>query len=170
MSDQSGSLQLELMLDEELEPPPSHWPDAQLMQRWAQAALLAEDDCSVCVRVVGNEEAQSLNRQYRDRDYPTNVLSFPAEMPALPGLSRTLGDLVLCAPVISREALEQGKPEASHWAHMLVHGLLHLQGMDHQDDAEADAMEALEVQILGQLGVPNPYLDTDLHPAPSTTA
>lgn len=170
MNDPVGSLQLELMLDEELEPPPGHWPDAKRMQRWAQAALLTEHACSVCVRVVGNNEAQSLNRQYRDRDYPTNVLSFPADMPDLPGLPRLLGDLVLCAPVIRREALEQGKPELSHWAHMLVHGMLHLQGMDHQDDLEADAMEALEVRILKQLGVANPYLDTDFHPAPSTTA
>lgn len=115
----------------------------------------------ISVRIVGEREIQELNKTYRDMDRPTNVLAFPAELDALPGLPQEgavlLGDLVLCAPVILREAAEQGKDAAAHWSHMLVHGLLHLLDYDHGTDVEAERMESLEVRILTARGVENPY-------------
>jgi probable rRNA maturation factor len=112
------------------------------------------------IRIVDEAESRLLNREYRGRDKPTNVLSFPAELP--PGLLdyQCLGDLVICAPVVEREALEQGKRAQAHWAHLVVHGMLHLQGMDHQTETEAAEMEALEIEILHTLGHTNPYLST----------
>jgi len=119
-------------------------------------------DCGsleVAVRVVGEAEMRALNREYRSKDSTTNVLSFPAE--AIEGLPAevptALGDIVICAPVVAREAAEQGKTAGAHWAHMLVHGTLHLLGFDHVLPDEAAAMEALEVRILSQHGVANPY-------------
>jgi probable rRNA maturation factor len=113
-------------------------------------------DHELVVRIVDEAESAALNDRYRGKPEPTNVLSFPCESP--PGLALPhLGDLVICAPVVEREAREQGKPSEAHWAHMLVHGLLHLRGYDHQNEAEAETMEALESAILGQLGYPNPY-------------
>jgi probable rRNA maturation factor len=108
------------------------------------------------IRIVDEPESRALNRQYRGIDKPTNVLSFPFEAPPhVP--SRHIGDLVICAPVVEREAAEQGKPLEAHWAHMVVHGVLHLLGYDHQTDADAETMEGLEIAILGRLGFPNPY-------------
>jgi len=108
------------------------------------------------IRIVDEPESQALNRQYRGIDKPTNVLSFPFEAPPhVP--SKHIGDLVICAPVVEREAAEQGKPLEAHWAHMVVHGVLHLLGYDHQTDADAETMEGLEIAILGRLGFPNPY-------------
>lgn len=120
--------------------------------------------CEVAIRCVGQDEGRELNRDYRNKDYATNVLSFPAELPEaivtqLP--QRPLGDLVLCVPVVAQEALEQGKALSAHYAHLLVHGYLHLLGYDHIDDAEAEVMEALEVRILATLGFTNPYGDED---------
>ncbi|HEY9197985.1 MAG TPA: rRNA maturation RNase YbeY [Gammaproteobacteria bacterium] len=130
--------------------------DTQL-RRWARAAL--EDiggAHELTVRMVDAAESAALNSQYRHKHGPTNVLSFPFEAP--PGLvTRLLGDLVLCADVVRREAREQGKPEQAHWAHMVVHGVLHLRGYDHLAPAEAAHMEALETEILARLGYPNPY-------------
>lgn len=139
-------------------------PAETLIEQWAQAAWLDENEASVVIRVVGTEEGLDLNQRYRQRDYPTNVLSFPYE-PAdfeLEFLDAEelghLGDLVLCLPVVEREAAEQAKPAEHHWAHLIVHGLLHLQGFDHEEsEVEAEIMEAREIAILGQLGVPNPY-------------
>ncbi len=115
------------------------------------------------VRIVSEAESQELNRAYRDKDYPTNVLSFPYDPAPLP-LDEDeadeidyLGDLVICLPVMEREAAEQGKTPTQHWAHLLVHGLLHLQGYDHITDSDAEEMEALETDILGKLGFPDPY-------------
>nr|WP_221195627.1 rRNA maturation RNase YbeY [Luteibacter sp. Sphag1AF] len=134
-------------------------PAAASFRRWVAAALAGarrRKPAELAIRIVDAEEGQSLNLQYRGRDYATNVLSFPADLP--PGLNLPLiGDLVICAPVVSREAGEQGKPEAHHWAHLTVHGVLHLLGYDHEVEAEADAMEALETKILAGLGISNPY-------------
>ncbi len=127
---------------------------------WAQAAWLGNGEAGVVVRIVGEEESQGLNRDYRGKDYPTNVLSFPYDEPPVPleeGETDYLGDLVICLPVMEREAVEQGKTPVQHWAHLLIHGLLHLQGYDHITDDEAVEMEGLETEILGKLGFPDPY-------------
>ncbi|AHI29084.1 rRNA maturation RNase YbeY [Marinobacter similis] len=125
-------------------------------QTWAQNAWLGEHPSEVTVRIVDTLESQSLNNEFRGKDKPTNVLSFPFEAPA--GITVPLaGDLVICAPVVEREAAEQDKTPTAHWAHMVVHGMLHLQGYDHVDDEDAEAMEALEIRLLGQLGFGNPY-------------
>jgi len=114
------------------------------------------------IRIVDDAEAQRYNRDYRGRDYATNVLSFPAELPAgLPEEIRKaqLGDLLICAPVVLREAQEQNRPAADHWAHLTIHGVLHLLGYDHERPEDALVMEALETDILAGLGIPDPYLD-----------
>lgn len=134
-------------------------PDEAELARWATAALRDErTEAELSVRIVDEPESQALNRDYRGKDKPTNVLSFPFE--ALPGAeSALLGDLVICAPVVAREAAEQGKPLSAHWAHMVVHGVLHLLGYDHEEDADAERMEALEVEVLAGLGVADPYTE-----------
>lgn len=127
---------------------------------WAQAAWQSTGEAGVVVRIVGEAESQTLNHDYRGKDYPTNVLSFPYDAPPIPldeDETEYLGDLVICLPVVVREALEQHKTVTQHWAHLLVHGLLHLQGYDHITDEEAEEMEALETQLLGNLGFPDPY-------------
>lgn len=130
-------------------------PDDALLHAWADAAML-DPGRSVVVRYVDAEESRVLNRDYRGRDYATNVLSFPFELP--PGVEDPhLGDLVICVPVVEAEARDQGKPPEAHHAHMVVHGLLHLQGYDHETEAEAQQMEMLEIEILGRLGYANPY-------------
>ncbi len=128
------------------------------LERWIGAALHSQklEDAEVSLYIVDEDESQQLNSQYRGKDYPTNVLSFPADIPEEVGVP-LLGDLVVCAPVVEREAQEQGKTLAAHWAHMLVHGSLHLLGFDHIDDTEADEMEALETAIITGLGYPAPY-------------
>ena len=130
-------------------------PDAARFQQWAEAALADEDRASVSlsVRIVDEAEIQELNQRYRNKAGPTNVLSFPFESP----VPLELGDIVLCAPVVRREAEEQGKELTAHWAHLLVHGVLHLCGHDHQADDEAEEMEREEVRILANLGYPDPY-------------
>lgn len=138
-------------------------PDETQFQVWAEKAWLGEDPSEVTIRIVGNEESQDLNHQYRGKDKPTNVLSFPFEAP--PGITVPLaGDLVICAPVVEKEAQEQHKEPVAHWAHMVVHGMLHLQGCDHIEDNEAEAMEALEVRLLAQLGFANPYEAEETEP------
>ncbi|AQT59729.1 rRNA maturation RNase YbeY [Cellvibrio mixtus] len=128
------------------------------LERWVSAALQSQklEDAEVSLYIVDEDESQELNNQYRGKDYPTNVLSFPADIPEEVGVP-LLGDLVVCAPVVEREAREQGKTLAAHWAHMLVHGSLHLLGFDHIDDGEAEEMEALETEIITGLGYPAPY-------------
>lgn len=130
------------------------------IERWIGAALQSQDleNTEVSIYIVDEAEGQELNSQYRGKDYPTNVLSFPADIPEEVG-TPLLGDLVVCAPVVEREAQEQNKALAAHWAHMLVHGTLHLIGFDHIDDAEAEEMESLETQIITGLGYPAPYQD-----------
>ncbi|MDZ4263084.1 MAG: rRNA maturation RNase YbeY [Pseudomonadota bacterium] len=134
-------------------------PTVETIKRWVDAALAGfVETAELTVRIVSRAEIQQLNRTYRHQDKPTNVLSFPFEVP--PGVELPLlGDVVICAAVVEEEALEQGKPAASHWAHMVVHGVLHLLGYDHIDDDEADEMEGLEIEILAQLGINNPYAE-----------
>jgi probable rRNA maturation factor len=139
-------------------------PDASTIQRWANAASEVEQDAIVSIQIVSPEEMRTLNRTWRGMDKPTNVLSFPAHaedlhLPAEAGMN-LLGDLALCAGVIKSEALQQHKPLQAHWAHMLVHGMLHLHGCDHIETDEAEHMEAKETAILRQLGFPDPYHDT----------
>ena len=127
-------------------------------QRWALAALAGarrRGRYALSLRLVGADEGRQLNRDYRGKDYATNVLSFPADE-TVDGV-RLIGDLALCAPVIAREAAEQGKTTLAHHAHLTVHGVLHLLGYDHEDEAGAARMEALEIRILAGLGHANPY-------------
>jgi probable rRNA maturation factor len=136
-------------------------PSSVSFRKWVAAALKGRiREADLAVRVVDEKEGCSLNHHYRGKDYATNVLSFPAEMPQ--GLPKgvkmpLLGDLVICAPVVAREAAEQGKSLSAHYAHLTVHGTLHLLGWDHEDDKEADAMEQLEREILAELGIDDPY-------------
>jgi probable rRNA maturation factor len=134
-------------------------PASRSFQRWVDAALRGakrRNAAELSIRIVDAKEGRKLNHEYRHKDYATNVLSFPAELP--PGIVLPLiGDLVICAPVVKRESKEQRKIANDHWAHMTVHGVLHLLGYDHIDDAEAEAMEALETRILAGLGIADPY-------------
>jgi len=148
--------EISLQVDEGLE----DIPESAQFEQWAAAALQPESIPELSIRIVAEDEGRELNLAYREKDYATNVLSFPFEAPA--GLPiEYLGDLVICAPVVAREAAEQGKSPESHWAHMVVHGVLHLQGYDHIEQAEAEQMEALEKHIMAQLGYANPYQDED---------
>lgn len=136
-------------------------PEEDDLRRWICTALAERTpaaNAEVCLRLVDEAEMTALNRDYRGKSGSTNVLSFPAGLPLELGLP-LLGDIVICAPVVVREAAAQGKPLAAHWAHMAVHGSLHLLGYDHIGDADAAAMEALETSILAQLGFPCPYPD-----------
>ncbi len=132
-------------------------PDGQRFEQWVIAALDERyEHAELSIRIVGKEEMTELNNQFRGQDKPTNVLSFPAELPE--GLDiPLLGDIAICAPIVECEASEQNKPITSHYAHMTVHGSLHLAGYDHIDDQGAEEMEALEITILRQLGFENPY-------------
>ena len=134
------------------------------VRRWVETAIEhsgvdSGDAIEVAVRIVDSDEIQTLNRLYRSKDKPTNVLSFPAgEIAGLPDMAgRLLGDVVICAAVVAAEAAEQGKLPADHWGHMLVHGTLHLLGFDHETSAEAAEMEALETRILATKSVTDPY-------------
>ena len=133
-------------------------PNEADIQRWVSAALQAEkrQDAELTVRIVDEAESAELNEQYRHKSGPTNVLSFPFECPPEVELD-LLGDLVICAPVVQREAREQGKQEMAHWAHMVVHGTLHLLGYDHLQQDEAETMESREISIMNELGYANPY-------------
>jgi probable rRNA maturation factor len=136
--------------------------DAQF-ESWVRAALASRrEEAEISLRIVDADEITALNKQYRGKDYATNVLSFPADLPPELKLPH-LGDIVICAPVVEREAVEQKKPPLAHWAHMVIHGTLHLLGYDHIDDAEALAMEEIEIKILRSLNFANPYLGEDVH-------
>ena len=145
---------------------PAELPLPTRFEEWVRAVLDGRRErAALTIRVVDSDESQALNLQYRGLDKPTNVLSFPFELP--PGLemddpiSELLGDLVICVDVVQREALEQGKESGAHWAHMVVHGVLHLLDYDHITDTGAAEMEALETAILSGLGFPNPYEHQD---------
>ncbi len=132
-------------------------PPRKHIARWARAALGRRRGAwALAVQVVSRAESRRLNRRFRRRDRPTNVLSFPATLEEADG-RRLLGDLVICAPVLAREAREQRKSRAAHWAHMIIHGVLHLRGYEHARDADARRMERRERTVLDGLGFPDPY-------------
>lgn len=133
-------------------------PDQVHIQQWVDAAL--EDfgeDVEIVVRIVDEQESADLNERYRHKQGPTNILSFPVEIPEGIDLN-LLGDLVICAPVLEKEALEQRKALPDHWAHIVVHGVLHLLGYDHIEDGESEVMENKEITILNKLNINNPYI------------
>ena len=133
-------------------------PTLEQIEQWATAAVQPQsDEVEMTVRIVDEAESHALNLNYRGKDRPTNVLSFPFECPDEVELP-LLGDLVICRQVVEREAQEQDKPLMAHWAHMVVHGSLHLLGYDHIEDDEAEEMESLETQIMTGLGFVDPYL------------
>ncbi len=137
-------------------------PQQEQFVRWCELALQQRDaPAQLCIRIVDEDEGRELNLHWRGKDYATNVLSFTADIPAGVLDIELLGDLVICAPVVERQAAEQNKQLLAHWAHMVIHGCLHLQGHDHQDDAQAEQMESLERQLLQQLGYDDPYAQHD---------
>ncbi|MDT0174617.1 rRNA maturation RNase YbeY [Pantoea sp. RRHST58] len=133
-------------------------PDEAAFQRWLEAAVTPfQPESEVTIRLVDEAESHELNLTYRGKDKPTNVLSFPFEAP--PGIELPLlGDLIICRQVVEQEAEEQGKSVEAHWAHMVVHGTLHLLGYDHIEDSEAEEMEGIETEIMLALGYPDPYI------------
>ncbi|SFH77026.1 rRNA maturation RNase YbeY [Modicisalibacter xianhensis] len=139
---------------------PAWLPDETALTAWVGAVLARHEvapNTEVTIRLVDCEESRALNRDYRGKDKPTNVLSFPFEMPPGVEAAPLLGDLIVCHAVVACEAQEQHKPLAHHYAHMVVHGTLHLLGYDHIEDAEAEEMEALEREILSDFGIADPY-------------
>lgn len=148
---------LDLTLEDRLEAE-QPLPAGKQWRRWCQAALQRDvHKAQISLLVVDEAEGRALNRDYRGKDYATNVLSFALnEGDTVAGMP-LFGDLVFCAPVVAREAAEQGISLDAHYAHLVVHGMLHLQGLDHEEDDEAEAMEALETVILGKLGYADPY-------------
>ena len=133
-------------------------PSAELFKQWVDTALtsVTEQEFELTIRLVNSTESQQLNKQYRQKDKPTNVLSFPFEVPEGIELN-LLGDLVICAQVVEQESKDQKKKLFDHWAHMVIHGCLHLLGYDHINDIDADEMESLEIKILAKLSITNPY-------------
>jgi probable rRNA maturation factor len=132
-------------------------PTRQQFRRWVKAAL--QRDVSLTLRIVDEAEGRELNRGFRGKDYPTNVLTFVYDDEVVHG-ELIYGDVIVCAPVVAREAREQGKDLLAHYAHMTIHALLHLQGFDHETDAEAAEMEALETRLMLELRYPDPYQET----------
>jgi len=139
----------------------SEVPRPDSLRRWSRAALTEAAAGELTLRLVGRGESADLNRRYRGREGPTNVLTFAAEpgLPLAPGEAPPLGDIVICAPVVAAEAREQGKALEAHWAHIAVHGVLHLMGYDHESDEDALSMESRERQILAGFDYPDPYAD-----------
>jgi len=147
-----------VLLDLQLASQAKDLPTEADLSQWLEQVLNHHkmDQAEITVRIVDASESQQLNKEYRGKDKPTNVLSFPFEAP--PGIEMSLlGDLVICASVVSDEAAEQGKTLQAHWAHMLIHGCLHLLGYDHIQNNEAEEMEQLEIHLLQQLGIDDPY-------------
>jgi probable rRNA maturation factor len=152
---------MSIELDLQLASTANDVPGFSKFEAWIQAALPEDKPyAEVSIRIVDADESQTLNAQYRGKDKPTNVLSFPFEQP--PGLpvdafEAMLGDMAICAPIVTAEAVEQKKPAEHHWAHMVVHGTLHLLGYDHINDDDAQEMESLERTILAKFNIPDPY-------------
>lgn len=140
-------------------------PDKKIIQYWAETAYLSQSDTSITLRFVDEDEGLTLNQEYRAKAYATNILSFCFDPPILPegvilDIPPHLGDLVICTPVIETEAHQQQKSCEQHYAHLIVHGMLHLQGYDHIEEQQAQQMETLETTLLKTLGYPDPYLDS----------
>lgn len=153
MKENSDALFVDLQLATEY----PNLPTEKQITEWVAAAIGDRtEDAELSIRIVDEDEITMLNREYREKDKPTNVLSFPFTSEIELDIP-LLGDIVICAQVVAAEAEEQGKPEQAHWAHMVVHGVLHLLGYDHIDDGEAQDMEALEKQVITGLGFPDPY-------------
>jgi len=155
------NLLLDVQIADELEGFSAFLPSVEQLHHWASAALSGRTDFAepeLTIRLVAEDESQELNSEYRGKDKPTNVLSFPFEAPPQVPIE-LLGDLIVCAQVVQQESIEQNKPAEAHWAHMVVHGCLHLLGYDHIKDDEADVMEDLERQIMAGLGFSDPYPD-----------
>jgi probable rRNA maturation factor len=148
---------MSLSLDLQIASGEAALPDEQAFTGWAEAVLKGRRErTEITIRLVDEAEGRALNRDFRGSDKATNVLSFPYQAPEVVA-SDLLGDLVICAPVVAAEARAQGKAPMAHWAHMVVHGLLHLLGYDHQGEAEAGEMEGIESALMSQLGFPDPY-------------
>jgi probable rRNA maturation factor len=135
-------------------------PDDRDFSLWVRTALQGRAEAALTIRVVGRDESRRLNRRYRGKDAATNVLSFPADLPPEIGLP-LLGDIVICAPLVAAEAAAQGKPPEAHWAHLTIHGVLHLLGYDHEEAAQAAEMEGLEITLLASIGITDPYATRD---------
>ncbi len=153
---------MSLQLDVQIASESPSLPSPSQFENWLEVGLQGlQESAQLTIRVVDLEEGAALNEQWRNRQGATNVLSFPAtdEKQFMPDL---LGDVVICAPVVEREAQEQGKPLEAHWAHLVIHGLLHLLGYDHQDDVQANTMESMETGILATLNYPDPYQTTGI--------
>jgi probable rRNA maturation factor len=136
-------------------------PDDKQFRLWVEHAVAqTEHGQTLTIRIVDEEEGRRFNREYRSKDYATNVLSFPIELPeGLPAEieQSQMGDLLICAPLVEREAIDQGKPEINHWAHLTIHGVLHLLGYDHEQPDDEQVMETMETEILAKLEIPDPY-------------
>ena len=169
MTDLSNSeaqpIDLELQLDVQLAVAKENdLPTEEQLTQWATAALKARtehEEPELTIRIVDEAESQELNHDYRGKDKPTNVLSFPFEAPAHVPIP-LLGDLIVCKQVVEREAIEQGKTLTAHWAHMIVHGCLHLLGYDHIEDEEAEEMEGIERVVMKDLGFEDPYKNDEI--------
>lgn len=147
------TIDLDIQNASEFEPVPRQ----EQFALWVEAALQGKDDIELTLRLVDKSESRELNARFRGKDQPTNVLSFPAELP--PGIHiPLLGDIVICAPLVEEEAQAQDKHLQEHWAHLVIHGVLHLLGYDHQVEQDAIEMERVEVELLASLGIGNPYV------------
>lgn len=151
-----------IVIDYQVEEIPDDWlyPAEKRLQRWldtAMSVLAIDEALEVTIRLVDNEEIIELNKEYRNVAKPTNVLAFPCDWD-LPEEPRLLGDVVIAVAVVNQEAKSQKKKMEAHWAHIVVHGFLHLMGYDHLDDSDAQTMEAMEAKVLQALGFPDPYL------------
>lgn len=137
----------------------NHLPSQQQFQRWVEIALKPyHKPFELTIRVVSSTESQQLNNQYRSKNTPTNVLSFPVDIPEGIDLD-LLGDLVICSEVVKQQASQQNKALTDHWAHMVIHGCLHLLGFDHINEQDADEMESLEIHLLSSIGIADPYIE-----------
>ena len=151
------SRQVQHIIDVQVASRAEHIPTEERFQSWVNTALQGTDKSNeICIRIVDEEEAAELNSKWRDKDGPTNVLSFPVDTP--PEIEpRLLGDVIVCAQVVAREADEQDKPAEHHWAHLVIHGTLHLLGYDHINEEDAVIMESREAELLELLKIENPY-------------